>query len=100
MRKAAEDGHLIALDLAEKLVHHDISFRKAHQIIGRIVKLAHTSGKPISKLSESEVKKVIKSKEVSLKLLMELIQSTTLTSSLHARKSQGSSGNIRTKKDD
>jgi len=92
MRKAAEDGHLIALDLAEKLVHHNIPFRKSHQIIGRVVKLAHKSGKPISKLSESEVKKVIKSKEVSLKLLMELIQSTTLTSSLHARKSQGSSG--------
>jgi len=92
MRKAAEDGHLIALDLAEKLVHHNIPFRKSHQIIGRIVKLAHKSGKSISKLSESEVKKVIKSKEVSLKLLMELIQSTTLTSSLQARKSQGSSG--------
>jgi argininosuccinate lyase len=92
MRKAAEDGHLIALDLAEKLVHHDISFRKAHQIIGRVVKLAHTSSKPISKLDESEVKKVIKGKEVSLKLLMEIIQSTTLTSSLHERKSQGSSG--------
>ena len=92
MRKAAEDGHLIALDLAEKLVHHDISFRKSHQIIGRVVKLAHKSGKPISKLNESEVKKVIKGKEVSLKLLMELIQSTTITSSLHDRKSQGSSG--------
>jgi len=92
MRKAAEDGHLIALDLAEKLVHNDVPFRKAHQIIGQIVKLAHKSGKPISKLSESEVKKVIKSKEVSLKLLMKLIQSTTITSSLHARKSQGSSG--------
>ena len=35
MKKAAEDGYLIALDLAEKLVHHDISFRKSHQIIGR-----------------------------------------------------------------
>ncbi len=92
MRKAAEDGYLIALDLAEKLVHHDISFRKSHQIIGRVVKLAHKSGKPISKLNESEVKKVIKGKEVSLKLLMELIQSTTITSSLHDRKSQGSSG--------
>ena len=92
MKRAAEDGHLIALDLAEKLVHNDIPFRKAHQIIGRIVKLAHISGKPISKLSESEVKKVVKNKEVSLKLLMKLIQSTTLTSSLHERKSQGSSG--------
>ena len=92
MRKAAEDGYLIALDLAEKLVHHDISFRKSHQIIGRVVKLAHKSGKPISKLNESEVKKVIKDKKVSLKLLMELIRTTTLTSSLHERKSQGSSG--------
>ena len=92
MKKAAEDGHLIALDLAEKLVNHDIPFRKAHQIIGQIVKIAHKSGKPISKLSESEVKKAIKSKEVSLKLIMKLNQSTTITSSLHARKSQGSSG--------
>jgi len=92
MRKAAEDGHLIALDLAEKLVHHDIPFRKSHQVIGRVVKLAHKSGKPISKLSESEVKKIVKSKEVSLKLLMKLIKSTTLTTSLHERKSQGSSG--------
>ena len=92
MKKAAEDGYIIALDLAEKLVHHDIPFRKSHQIIGRLVKLAHKSGKPISKLNESEVKKMIKGKEVSLKLLMELIQSTTITSSLHDRKSQGSSG--------
>ena len=35
---------------------------------------------------------MIKGKEVSLKLLMKLIQSTTITSSLQARKSQGSSG--------
>ncbi|MFP6585309.1 MAG: argininosuccinate lyase [Candidatus Nitrosopelagicus sp.] len=92
MKKAAEDGYIIAIDLAEKLVHHDIPFRKSHQIIGRLVKLAHKSGKPISKLNESEVKKMIKGKEVSLKLLMELIQSTTIISSLHDRKSQGSSG--------
>ena len=92
MKKAAEGGYLIALDLAEKLVHHDIPFRKSHQIIGLLVKLAHKSGKPISKLNESEVKKMIKGKEVSLKLLMELIQSTTITSSLHERRSQGSSG--------
>jgi len=92
MRQATEYGPLIAIDLAEKLVNHDIPFRKAHQIIGQIVKLAHKSGKPISKLNESEIKKAIKSKEVSLKLLMKLIRSTTITSSLHDRKSQGSSG--------
>jgi argininosuccinate lyase len=92
MRKAAEEGYLIALDLAEKLVHNGISFRKSHQIIGRLVKIAHKSSKPISELNKSEIKKEIKGKEVSLKLLIELIQSTTITSSLHDRTSQGSSG--------
>jgi len=92
MKKAAEDGYLIALDLAEKLVHNGISFRKSHQIIGRLVKIAHKSGKPISELNKSEIKKEIKAKEVSLELLIKLIQSTTITSSLHERTSQGSSG--------
>ena len=92
MKKAAEDGYLIALDLAEKLVHNGISFRKSHQIIGRLVKIAHKSGKPISELNKSEIKKEVKGKEVSLELLIELIKSTTITSSLHDRTSQGSSG--------
>ena len=92
MKKAAEDGYLIALDLAEKLVHNGISFRKSHQIIGRLVKIAHKSGKPISELNKSEIKKEIKAKEVSLELLIKLIKSTTITSSLHDRTSQGSSG--------
>jgi hypothetical protein len=43
-------------------------------------------------LNKSEIKKEIKGKEVSLELLMKLIQSTTITSSLHERTSQGSSG--------
>ena len=92
MKKAAEDGYLIALDLAEKLVHNGISFRKSHQIIGRLVKIAHKSGKSISELNKSEIKKEIKGKEVSLELLIKLIKSTTITSSLHDRTSQGSSG--------
>ena len=92
MKKAAEDGYLIALDLAEKLVHNGISFRKSHQIIGRLVKIAHKSGKPISELNKSEIKNEIKGKEVSLELLLKLIKSTTITSSLHDRTSQGSSG--------
>ena len=92
MKKAAEDGYLIALDLAEKLVQYDISFRKSHQIIGVLVKTAHKSHKSISDLTKSEVKNAIKGKKVNLELLMKLIQSTTIISSLHERKSQGSSG--------
>jgi len=98
MKKAAEDGYLIALDLAEKLVHNGISFRKSHQIIGQLVKIAHKSGKPISELNKSEIKKGINAKEVSLELIIELIQSTTITSSLHARTSQGSSGILEQKR--
>jgi len=98
MKKAAEDGYLIALDLAEKLVHNGISFRKSHQIIGRLVKIAHKLGKPISELNKSEIKKEIKGREVSLELLIELIQSTTITSSLHDRTSQGSSGILEQKR--
>jgi len=92
MQKAAEDGYLIALDLAEKLVHHDISFRKSHQIIGILVKAAHKSRKSISALTKLEVKNVMKGEKVNLELLMKLIQSTTVMSSLNDRKSQGSSG--------
>ena len=92
MKKAAEDGYLIALDLAEKLVQYDISFRKSHQIIGVLVKAAHKSHKSISDLTKSEVKNAIKGKKVNLELLMKLIQSTTIMSSLQERKSQGSSG--------
>jgi len=91
MKKAAEDGYIIALDLAEKLVHNGISFRKSHQIIGRLVKIAHKSGKPISELNKSKIKKEIKAKEVSLELLIKLIKSTTIKSSLHNRTSKGSS---------
>ena len=60
MQGAAAKGALLATDYADYLVSKGLPFRKAHQIIGQIVKLAHKSGKPISKLSESEVKKVVK----------------------------------------
>jgi hypothetical protein len=43
-------------------------------------------------LNKSEIKKEIKAKEVNLELLIKLIQTTTITSSLHERTSQGSSG--------
>ena len=43
MRKATEDGYLIALDLAEKLVQQKIPFRTAHSIVGNLVQFAHVS---------------------------------------------------------
>jgi len=92
MKKATENGYLIALDLAEKLVQKDIPFRTAHQVIGKLVQLANYSKKPISKITPNELNTAIKGTTVNSKFLSEIIKSTTINSSLRDRISQGSSG--------
>ena len=91
MRKTAEDGYLIALDLAEKLVQQKIPFRVAHNIVGNIVQLAHVSKKHISELDIDDIHS-ISQKSIKPKKLLELIQNTTILTSLKNRKSKGSSG--------
>jgi argininosuccinate lyase len=44
MREAAGDGFLNATDLADYLVTKDVPFRKAHEIVGRIVRACLESG--------------------------------------------------------
>ena len=91
MRKAAEDGYLIALDLAEKLVQYKIPFRVAHNIVGNLVQIAHVSQKHISELVIDDIDS-ISQKDIKPKKLLEIIQSTTISSSLKNRRSKGSSG--------
>tara|TARA_B110000014_G_scaffold105529_1_gene72422 strand:+ start:2736 stop:4196 length:1461 start_codon:yes stop_codon:yes gene_type:complete len=91
MRNAAEDGYLIALDLAEKLVYEKIPFRTAHNIVGNLVQIAHVSKKHISELSIDDINS-ISQKNIKSKKLLDIIQNTTISSSLKNRKSQGSSG--------
>jgi len=92
MKKAAESGYLIALDIAEKLVQKEIPFRTAHKISGMIVQTAYKSKKSISKLSASEIKASIKEIKVDPKLVSEIIKNTSITSSLNDRSSVGSAG--------
>jgi len=92
MKKAAESGYLIALDISEKLVQNGIPFRTAHKIVGQLVQTAHNSKKPLSKLSKSEIKKSILANKVDTKLVSGIIQSTNISSSLKDRTSIGSSG--------
>ena len=92
MKKAAESGYLIALDLAEKLVGKGIPFRIAHNVIGKLVQIASISKKPLSKITPSEVKTSVKGTNVDSKFLLKLINSTSINSSLQDRISQGSSG--------
>ena len=91
MRKAAEDGYLIALDLAEKLVQQKIPFRTAHNIVGNLVQIAHVSKKHISELDIDDINSIAQ-KTIKSKKLLEIIQNTTISSSLKNRKSRGSSG--------
>ncbi|TKJ47557.1 argininosuccinate lyase [Candidatus Aerophobetes bacterium Ae_b3a] len=51
MRKAAEKGFFAATDLTDYLVEKGVSFRKAYQIIGTIVKGCLKQGKSLKELS-------------------------------------------------
>ena len=91
MKQATEEGFLIALDLAENLVIEKIPFRTAHQIVGNLVQLSHNSKKILTELDLDEID-CLDIKEIKSAKLFELIQKTTISSSLKQRKSKGSSG--------
>jgi argininosuccinate lyase len=92
MKKVTESSNLIALDIAEKLVQEGIPFRVTHKIAGVLVQLAHNSKKPISKLTNSEIKKSVEGTKVNPKILSKIISTTSVVSSLKNRQSFGSSG--------
>ena len=91
MQKATEEGFLVALDLAENLVLEKIPFRSAHNIVGNLVQLAHNSKKLLSDLELDDIES-LQIKEIKPRKLFELIQKTTVSSSIKQRTSKGSSG--------
>jgi len=56
MRQAAEQGYILATDLADYLVGKGEAFRTAHDIVARLVAYAVENGKTFSKLSLDEYK--------------------------------------------
>ncbi|MCH6586611.1 MAG: argininosuccinate lyase [Thaumarchaeota archaeon] len=92
MKKAAEGGYLIALDIAEKLVQDGIPFRTTHKVVGQFVQTAFQAKKPLSKLTTSEIKQSVKGTTVDPKAVAKIIQSVSVFSSLQERTSEGSSG--------
>jgi argininosuccinate lyase len=90
IKKAIEGGYLVALDIAEKLVNNGIPFRTAHQIVGNLVRTAHSSKKPLEALSIDEIKS--STKGIDSKQIKKIIDLTSISSSLENRISQGSSG--------
>jgi len=56
MKEAVRGGHLGATDLAEYLVNKGLSFREAHQIVGKMVLHAIDRGKELSQLGLEEMR--------------------------------------------
>ncbi len=56
MKKATQDGYLMATDLADYLVNKGMTFRSAHEIVGKIVLYAIDQKKHLEELSLEEYK--------------------------------------------
>ena len=60
MRLDCNLGQITATDLADYLVERDVPFRKAHEIVGKIVKHAESKDLQIFDLSVNQLKKFSK----------------------------------------
>jgi len=56
MRRATERGYLTATDLADYLVTKDLTFRKAHEVAGRMVLFALEKDRELSALTMEEMR--------------------------------------------
>src|SRR5690349_23740171 len=84
MRAAAAMGFSTATDVADWLVRHaNIPFREAHEIAGRIVKLAETKGIPLDGLTIEDFK------EIDQRIDSRIHKVLSVESSVRARKSYG-----------
>jgi argininosuccinate lyase len=55
---AAADPSLLATDLADWLVRKGMPFRQAHQVVGAAVGAAERAGKPLSRLTVNQLRKI------------------------------------------
>lgn len=92
MRRAADKGHLVALDVAEKLVVSGMPFRMAHMVAGLLVQKALERKKAIARLSAQEVRQAVRGTGVDTRAVFKAASSSSVVSSLRARRSAGSSG--------
>ncbi len=56
MKRAAEEGYLMATDLADYLVNRGMTFRKAHEVVGKIVLFAIDENRALKQLTLDELK--------------------------------------------
>jgi argininosuccinate lyase len=90
-KKAAGRGYILATDLADYLVQKGETFRKAHEIVGKLVNYAAEKGKSFTALDLSEYKKFSPK-------FGEDVRKITVTSSLAARNVPGGTAPAQVKK--
>jgi argininosuccinate lyase len=56
MQRATQQGYLVATDLADYLVGKGMTFRKAHQVVGDIIRMAELKNKELHQLDLEEMK--------------------------------------------
>jgi len=56
MKEAVDQGYLVATDLADYLVGKGVTFRQAHEIVGKMVLYALDRKKELSQLALEELK--------------------------------------------
>ncbi|MFC2045688.1 argininosuccinate lyase [Chloroflexota bacterium] len=78
MRQVLDQGYILATDLADYLVGKGESFRKAHEIVGKLVSYAIEHGKSFAELSLDEYK-------LFSALFGDDVYSITIESSINAR---------------
>ena len=81
-RRAADEGYMLATDLADYLVGKGVPFREAHVIMGRLVQYSVEKGKTFRDLSLSEYKS-------SSQLFEEDVYNVTAETSIAARNVPG-----------
>ncbi len=89
MRQAASTGYLNATDLADYLVRKGLEFRKAHELVGRVVRHAIDHGKPLEEIPLEEYQ------EFSAVFGDDLYDSLGLESSLAAKSTIGGTSSAR-----
>ncbi|MGD2127611.1 MAG: argininosuccinate lyase [Desulfobacteraceae bacterium] len=56
MKKAVDEGYLVATDLADYLVRKGVTFRQAHEIVGKMILSAVDQNKELQELTLKEMK--------------------------------------------
>ena len=81
-KRITQDESFFCVDIMEDLIKKGVSYREAHDVVGRMVKECLDEGKSLSELSESELKKYSPHLKSDMKKLLNPQMSVNIKKSL------------------